>query len=109
MNAVKEYSRRVSQEYADIFEYELELQRRGILQRLTVVRARIEMAYEELEGIMTELMEDPLYEELCAGMLEENTKTINRLRSLEERLNEELELLSCHASSLELSRSMGVL
>lgn len=93
-------------EMSDIYEYELKLQREGVTQRLTVVRSRIEAAFEELAGVLSELQEDPLYEELCEDILENNTKTINDLRALEERLCEELELLQCHACSIELMQGM---
>ena len=102
-----EANKRAREEWADIYEYELYLQYCGVREKLTVVRARIESAFEDLAGILSELSEDPLCEELCAGLLEDNTKTINDLRSLEERLCEELELLSCHASSVELANSHG--
>lgn len=92
-------------EMSDIYEYELRLQREGVRQRLTVVRSRIEAAFEELAGVLSELQEDPLYEELCEDILENNTKTINDLRELEERLEEELELLQCHACSIELMQN----
>lgn len=102
-----EAARRVREEWSDIYEYELDLEYQGVRQRLTVVRSRIEAAFEELSGILSELMEDPLYEEMCTDILENNTKTINDLRALEERLEEELELLACHASSIELVNSYG--
>lgn len=106
---VKEYSKSVKKEYADIYDYELRIEREGVMQHITVVRSRIECLYEQIEGILTELQEDPLYSEIAEGILNHLTASVRELRELEEQLEEELDILSCHASSIELMRSTGVL
>lgn len=107
--AVKEYSKSVKKEYADIYDYELRIEREGVMQHITVVRSRIECIYEQIEGVLTELQEDPLYSEIAEGILNHLTASIKELRELEERLEEELDILSAHVSSIEIMRSVGAL